>query len=89
MNSIDILAALVAMPTVSGTLNGPLIDWAENYLTKLGARTSRIPGPIAGTWNFWATMGPETQRGILLSGHSDVVPVDGQVWSTPPFEITL
>jgi len=88
MNSVDILDMLIAMPTVSGTPNAQLIDWVDEHLRALGARTRRVAGPNEGTWNLWATLGPEHARGILLSGHSDVVPVTGQEWTTPPFELT-
>jgi len=88
MNSTAILETLIAFPTVSGTPNADLIAYAEAHLEALGARIAKVPGPIDGTWNLWATLGPDDVRGIVLSGHSDVVPVAGQDWSSDPFTLT-
>lgn len=88
MNSIDILDVLVSLPTVSGTSNADLVDWVEAYLLERNAQVRRVPGPNPGTWNLWATLGPDDVPGILLSGHSDVVPVDGQKWNSAPFALT-
>lgn len=88
MTTIDILETLIAFPTVSGTPNQNLISWVQAHLQALGAQTTRVPGPVEGTWNLWATLGPQDVRGIVLSGHSDVVPVAGQDWASDPFTLT-
>ncbi|WP_068091629.1 acetylornithine deacetylase [Novosphingobium rosa] len=88
MHSIDMLTTLIAYPTVSGTSNAALIDHVEAYLRGLGATTAHVAGPFPGSWNLFASLGPSEKRGILLSGHSDVVPVEGQPWTYDPFTLT-
>ena len=84
----DILARLVGFKTLSRTDNVDLIDWVCAFLEPLGARFLRVPGAEAGRYNLLASIGPDTPGGIVLSGHSDVVPVEGQPWSTDPFCLT-
>ncbi len=81
------LARLVAFDTTSRNTNLPLIDEVEPYLRSLGFRTVRVPGDEAGKANLYASIGPETEGGVILSGHTDVVPVDGQDWSSDPFTL--
>ena len=88
MNSIDMLARLVAFPTVSRDSNLPLIDWVEEYLEQFGARCRRTPNDDGSKANLFAAIGPDAPGGVVLSGHTDVVPVDGQEWHTDPFELT-
>ncbi|WP_420430825.1 acetylornithine deacetylase [Hyphobacterium sp.] len=84
----DCLADLIAMATVSRDSNLRLIGYLEQRLSALGARCVRI-GNAAGTKaNLHAILGPEADGGVVLSGHTDVVPVDGQDWSTDPFVMT-
>ena len=88
LNSVDMLARLVAFPTVSRDSNLPLIDWVEEFLEPFGARCRRT-GNSAGTKaNLFAAIGPDAPGGVVLSGHTDVVPIDGQDWHTDPFELT-
>ena len=87
-NSIDMLARLVAFPTVSRDSNLPLIDWVEEYLEQFGARCRRTPNDDGTKANLFAAIGPDAPGGVVLSGHTDVVPVDGQDWHTDPFELT-
>jgi acetylornithine deacetylase len=87
MNSAQILERLVSFPTVSRDSNLSLIEFVREFLTSCGA-TTRIYMDVGGRKaNLYASIGPAEQRGILLSGHTDVVPVDGQKWSTDPFEL--
>ena len=82
----EILARLIGFPTVSKDSNLALIDWADAYLRGLGARTD-ITTNVDGTKaNLFATIGPDIDGGVVLSGHTDVVPVEGQAWSSGPFE---
>ncbi|MBO1328770.1 acetylornithine deacetylase [Acetobacter suratthaniensis] len=83
-----ILEKLIAFPTLCRTENVELIDWIEAFLRNLGARCLRVPGEQTGRFNLFASIGPETDDGIVLSGHSDVVPVEGQPWTTDPFAMT-
>jgi acetylornithine deacetylase len=85
--ALALMEKLVGMRTVSRDSNLDLIEWVASYLKEFGA-TTRI-GYDAGRRkaNLLATIGDPKQPGILLSGHSDVVPVDGQDWDTDPFTV--
>jgi acetylornithine deacetylase len=82
------LRRLVAFPTVSRDSNLPLIDWVEEYLEQFGARCRRTWNADETKANLFAAIGPDSPGGVVFSGHSDVVPVDGQDWHTDPFELT-
>ncbi len=82
------LDALIGFDTTSRNSNLPLIDWAEEWLTRHGARCERIHDDIGTKANLWATFGPEGVPGWVLSGHTDTVPVDGQNWTAEPFRLT-
>ena len=82
-----ILGELVAFPTVSADSNLALIDFAANLLGECGARVDVVRAPFGEKANLFATLGPEINGGILLSGHSDVVPVADQDWTTDPFAL--
>lgn len=82
------LAWLVGFPTVSRDSNRPLIDHAATVLAERGAKVEVIPSPDGTKASLWATIGPEVDGGVVLAGHSDVVPVDGQDWSSAPFDLT-
>lgn len=81
------LADLVAFPVLPGGDTRALIGWAEQVLRAAGARVTRYPAPDGMRVNLLARLGPEGPGGVLLSGHSDVVPVAGQVWSGDPFKL--
>lgn len=83
----DHLSRLVAFPTVSRDSNLELIDWTEDRLAGLGARCRRTWSDDRRKANLWASFGPQARGGVVLSGHTDVVPVDGQDWATDPFEL--
>lgn len=85
MSTLDILSKLVAFDTVSARSNLALIDWVAEYLQCLGFRIERLPSVNGDKANLIASIGPETQPGYILSGHTDVVPVEDQVWSADPF----
>ena len=86
-NARDILAKLVAFDTTSRHSNLPLIEWVEAYLASHQVPFFRVDY-AEGKTNLFATIGPDVAGGIVLSGHTDVVPVDGQEWLSPPFELT-
>jgi acetylornithine deacetylase len=81
----QLLDRLVAFPTESLTPNRGLIDWVADYLHAFGACTSVIEGP-EGRANLLATIGPDRPGGLLLSGHTDVVPA-GTGWTGSPFRV--
>lgn len=82
-----LLADLVAFDTVSDRSNLPLIDYIERYLATLGVSGQRIVDDTGPKSSLWVTVGPEDTAGLVLSGHTDVVPVVGQDWSHNPFEL--
>ncbi|MEP3864814.1 MAG: acetylornithine deacetylase [Paracoccaceae bacterium] len=85
----DILAKLVSFPTVSRDTNLPLIEWVEAYLGDHGITSHRWPDPDQPhKAALFAHVGPWEEGAIVLSGHTDVVPVDGQPWDSDPFELT-
>nr|WP_246329556.1 acetylornithine deacetylase [Chthonobacter rhizosphaerae] len=88
MTSVDILSRLVSFDTTSRLSNLPLVAWVEAYLAAHGVASERIPDPTGEKANLLATIGPADVPGFVLSGHTDVVPVDGQDWSTDPFVLT-
>ncbi|MEH6632688.1 MAG: acetylornithine deacetylase [Halopseudomonas aestusnigri] len=83
----EMLTKLVAFDTVSRNSNLPLIEFVEEYLSSHGVSSQRVPNEDGTKTNLWATIGPNTDGGVILSGHTDVVPVDGQPWDTNPFEV--
>ena len=84
---IEILEHLVAFPTISRDSNLPLVDWVEVYLMAWGARCRRTWDEEGTKANLLATFGPDAPGGVVLSGHTDVVPVEGQEWSSDPFTL--
>ena len=79
------LARLVAFDTTSRDGNIPLIEFVEAYLDGWGVKSLRVDYEAGKKTNLYATIGPDIAGGIVLSGHTDVVPVDGQNWSSDPF----
>jgi acetylornithine deacetylase len=85
--SIEMLERLVGFDTVSSKSNLALIDFVEAYLQGFGVASRRTASADAGKANLYATLGPEVAGGAVLSGHTDVVPVEGQAWSSDPFRM--
>lgn len=88
MQTADILSDLIAFPTVSADPNRALIDYCAEHLRNCGAVVEVIPDATGSKANLYATIGPQDRPGVLLSGHTDVVPVEGQAWTVPPFAMT-
>jgi acetylornithine deacetylase len=84
----EMLAKLVAFPTVSRDSNLDLIAFVEAYLAGHGIASVRVPSPCGRKANLYAQVGPAEPGGVILSGHTDVVPVDGQAWTTDPFTLS-
>lgn len=82
-----LLETLVSFPTVSRDSNLPLVDWVEGYLTSHGITCHRQYDTGGDKASLFAHVGPNVDGGVVLSGHTDVVPVDGQPWDTDPFEV--
>lgn len=78
---------LIGFPTVSRDSNLDLIEYVAEYLEQFGVKSTRVFDETGKKANLYATVGPNLPDGIVLSGHTDVVPVDGQPWSTDPFVV--
>jgi len=85
MTPIEMLDRLVAFDTVSRHSNTALITFVADYLRGHGLTPTIIPNEDGSKANLWVTIGPSKPGGVCLSGHTDVVPVDGQDWHTDPF----
>lgn len=83
-----ILDRLVAFPTVSRDSNLALVDWVEEYLEGWGVTAHRVWNDDRTKAALYAQVGPDVAGGVVLSGHSDVVPVDGQTWASDPWVVT-
>ena len=86
-SSTELLGELIAFPTVSADSNLALIDHLANRLEHAGARVRVLGDDSGGKANLFATLGPEGDGGLMLSGHTDVVPVVEQPWDSDPFEM--
>ncbi len=84
----EILERLVGFNTVSRDSNEQMIRFIADEMTALGGRVRVMPGVFDGKYNLLASFGPEEDGGLVLSGHSDVVPVAGQDWRSDPFALT-
>jgi acetylornithine deacetylase len=82
-----LLARLIAIDSVSDSSNLPIIDFVEAYLRSHGLKLRRAPNGAGDKAAILATIGPRVDGGVVLSGHTDVVPVEGQAWSSPPFKM--
>ena len=87
-NSLAILDRLISFDTVSHRSNLSLINYVEDYLRARNFRLHKIEDSKQDKAALYAEIGPQTEGGILLSAHSDVVPVADQEWSKPPFQLT-
>lgn len=88
MESVEILDRLVAFPTVSAESNLELIGWVRDFLAARGIEATLVPDATGRKANLYATVGPADRPGVLLSGHTDVVPVAGQAWTRDPFALS-
>ncbi|MBM3636963.1 MAG: acetylornithine deacetylase [Alphaproteobacteria bacterium] len=82
---LSILKDLVAFDSTSRNSNLPIINYVQDYLKRYGIEAYLITSSDGTKANLWASIGPHHLPGVILSGHTDVVPVDGQNWSHDPF----
>ncbi|XKH60426.1 acetylornithine deacetylase [Halomonas sediminis] len=85
--TLDLLDRLVAFDTTSSESNLALVNFVEQYLAEYGIQADRVMSPCGNKANLVARIGPRAPGGVMLSGHTDVVPVKGQPWSTDPFRL--
>jgi acetylornithine deacetylase len=89
MNQHDIIERLIGFPTVSRDSNLALIHFIADLLDSHGIEARIITNEDGSKANLHATVGPNVEGGVVLSGHTDVVPIDGQDWHTDPFKASL
>ncbi len=87
-NSIAILERLVSFESLSGRPTDEIISYVKSYLSDHGINSALSYDTSGERANLFATIGPETDGGVILNGHTDVVPVAGQQWATDPFTLT-
>ena len=87
-NVLQTLEKLISFDTTSRNSNLGVIDWIEAELAPLGTSFTRIENSEGTKSNLWVRIGPDAPGGVVLSGHTDVVPVDDQHWKTDPFQVT-
>ncbi len=89
LDPLALMTKLISFPTVSRDTNLPLVDWVEEYLASHGIEAHRWPDPNQPhKAALFAHVGPWEEGAVVLSGHTDVVPVDGQPWESDPFTVT-
>jgi acetylornithine deacetylase len=88
LKSREILSRLLAFDTVSNKPNMALMDYVQGLLADAGITSKLIPNDGETKANLYATVGPAGLGGVMLSGHTDVVPVEGQSWTVQPFALT-
>ncbi|MBL0403850.1 acetylornithine deacetylase [Microvirga aerilata] len=89
LTPLEMLAKLVSFDTVSSKSNLPLIEFVEEYLQGWNVPYLRVPNEAGDKAALYATVGPQDRGGIVLSGHTDVVPVTGQAWTSDPFTLRV
>jgi acetylornithine deacetylase len=87
MTSVEMIGRLVAFDTTSRESNLALIDFVRDYLDRWRVKSELVFDSARRKANLYATIGPTDVGGVMLSGHSDVVPVDGQDWTSDPFKL--
>lgn len=86
-NQLDWISRLVAFDTTSSRSNLALIEDVEAYLQEAGVDTFRVENDDGTKSNLYAVVGPKVEGGVVLSGHTDVVPIEGQDWATDPWTV--
>ena len=88
LSPLQLMEKLISFPTVSRDSNLDLVDWVQTYLQDHGITAHRFYNDAGDKAALFAHVGPMVEGGIVLSGHTDVVPVDGQNWSSDPWVVT-
>lgn len=84
----EILSKLVSFPVLGGESNLSIIHWIQEYIESYGVKSVLVPNEEGTKASLHCRIGPAVDGGVILSGHTDVVPVEGQDWSTDPFKLT-
>ena len=88
MNVEEILAKLVSFPVLGGESNLSILNWIKDYVESYGVKTFLVPNEEGNKASLHCRIGPSVDGGVILSGHMDVVPVEGQDWTSDPFILT-
>lgn len=88
MTATQILAKLVSFPVLGGESNLSIMNWIKDYIEDFGIKTHLVPNETGTKASLHCRIGPAVDNGVILSGHMDVVPVEGQDWNTDPFMLT-
>jgi len=88
MTATEILSKLVSFPVLGGDSNLSILEWIKSYVEDYGIQTHLVPNEDNTKASLHCRIGPAVDGGVILSGHMDVVPVEGQEWNTNPFELT-
>ena len=88
MNVEEVLAKLVSFPVLGGQSNLSILNWIKTYVESHGVETHLVSNQEGNKASLHCRIGPTVDGGVILSGHMDVVPVEGQEWSTDPFTLT-
>ena len=88
MNVQEVLAKLVSFPVLGGQSNLSILKWIKTYVESHGVEAHLVPNQEGNKASLHCRIGPAVDGGVILSGHMDVVPVEGQEWSTDPFTLT-
>lgn len=88
MNVEEILAKLVSFPVLGGESNLEILNWIKAYVESYGVEVHQVPNEDGSKASLFCRIGPAVDGGVILSGHMDVVPVEGQDWTTDPFVLT-
>ena len=86
--SIELIEKLISFDTTSRESNLEIISFIQDYLNDLGVDSQLVHNEEGTKANLYATVGDANASGVMLSGHTDVVPIDGQEWDTDPFKVT-
>ena len=84
----EILSKLVSFPVLGGESNLSIIHWIQEYIEGFGVKTVLVPNEEGTKASLHCRIGPAVDGGVILSGHTDVVPVEGQEWTSDPFLLT-
>lgn len=87
MNASEILSKLVSFPVLGGESNMSIITWIKEYIENHGVETTLVPNEEGTKASLHCRIGPAVDGGVILSGHTDVVPVEGQDWTSEPFDL--
>jgi len=85
---ISLISDCKPIHSTSSKSNAGIVDWIQDYLKRFNVESVLVPNSDNTKFNLLATIGPVDENGIVLSGHTDVVPVEGQIWQTDPFKLT-